>query len=378
MKKLLFLVALIAGTTSFAQNANIGLLGGSTVTGWTSDTDMVTTDGVVYTLNNVVITVPESDSGVKFRLDDAWATSWGGGSFPSGTASSPGQNIPAINGTYNVMFNLSTLQYSFTSTSFDVLTTTGIAALNLQTVDGVNYFYNNYTFEANGGLKFAAAAGGNWGGAGFPLGTATAGGQDIPVQAGTYNIKFNKQTLAYSFDFVTVSIIGAGAIDWDTDIALTTTDGDIYTLNSVTLVGGEIKFRVNNNFDQSWGGTTFPSGTGDSAPGGPNLMVTAGTYSVTFNRSTGEYSFDEPTASTGKFAVNAVTAYPNPTQNNWNFTAATAINNVAIVDATGKEVLSANYNTQDVTVNASGLAAGIYFARVSANNTVQVIKVVKK
>jgi hypothetical protein len=115
MKKLLLCSAVfLMGTAmSFAQFANIGILGGSTVTGWDSDTDMVTTDGVTYTLNNVVITVPPANGGVKFRQDDAWTINWGSDAWPTGTGTQGGADIPAVNGTYNVMFNRLTGEYMF-------------------------------------------------------------------------------------------------------------------------------------------------------------------------------------------------------------------------------------------------------------------------
>ena len=44
------------------------------------DVDMITFDGVNYTLTNYNFQAGE----MKFRLDDAWTTNWGGTGFPSG------------------------------------------------------------------------------------------------------------------------------------------------------------------------------------------------------------------------------------------------------------------------------------------------------
>ncbi|OYQ32224.1 hypothetical protein CHU92_14140 [Flavobacterium cyanobacteriorum] len=108
MIKKLLLVTLLAlcGFSASAQFDNIGLLGGSTLTGWASDTDMITTDGITYTLDNVVLInpLPGNDPGVKFRKDDAWEVNWGGNTFPSGTAIPGGVNIQVAPGTYNVTF----------------------------------------------------------------------------------------------------------------------------------------------------------------------------------------------------------------------------------------------------------------------------------
>ena len=52
----------------------------------------------------------------------------------------------------------------------------------------------------------------------------------------------------------------------------------------------------------SWGGTTFPSGTGvlNSSNVADNIPTTPGTYDVTFDRLTGEYAFTVSTLATGE------------------------------------------------------------------------------
>ena len=40
----------------------------------------------------------------------------------------------------------------------------------------------------------------NWGATDFPSGVGTQNGDNIPVSAGTYTIKFNVKTGAYSFE----------------------------------------------------------------------------------------------------------------------------------------------------------------------------------
>jgi len=89
-------------------------LTGAAIGGWGDghDTDLLTTDGVNYYINNVV-TIAD---GCKFRRDHAWTTSWGAAdsnaSFPAGT---PGNsNINATAGTWNITFNNLTKEYLFT------------------------------------------------------------------------------------------------------------------------------------------------------------------------------------------------------------------------------------------------------------------------
>ncbi|MES2485255.1 MAG: T9SS type A sorting domain-containing protein [Bacteroidota bacterium] len=87
-----------------------------------------------------------------------------------------------------------------------------------------------------------------------------------------------------------------------------------------------------------------------------------------------------PTASTAVFANNnSIVAYPNPSQNVWNF--ASSVNNITsiqITDMLGKTVISQNLEMQNATVDASGLSKGIYFAKVSTGNATQIIKIIKE
>ena len=360
MKKLLlFIAVLMVSTVSFAQFANIGIIGSATPGGWDADTDLVTTDGVVYTYANLTLTAGQ----IKFRQDDAWVNNWGGTAFPSGTAVFNAGNITVTPGTYNVSFNLTTLAYSFVATvNYDDVTISGTGIdIEMFTTNGVNYVANNVA--VNGSVVFTLnGVNTNY--------TAT-------VTENNYNVTFNSQTGAYSFDFVRISLIGAGVVDWNTDTNLSTTNGIDYTLSNFTFPGGEAKFRLNNDYNPGWGGTDFPAGIGSTDGGAPNIMIAAGTYDVAFNRITGAYSFNTP-AGVKDFAANTVKVYPNPAQNSWNFEGTTAISNVAIVDVTGKVVYTRTFDAAQVAVDASGFASGVYFARVQSGNAMQTIKIVKK
>ncbi|MGK4569089.1 hypothetical protein [Flavobacterium sp. 3HN19-14] len=74
------------------------------------------------------------------------------------------------------------------------------------------------------------------------------------------------------------------------DINLDTPDGIIYTLPDWTFSEGEAKFRFDDAWAVNYGGATFPAGTGLLE--GVNIVVTPGTYTVTFNRMTLAYNFD--------------------------------------------------------------------------------------
>ena len=284
------------GVYSFSF-ATIGIIGSATPGGWGADTLMSTTDGVNYTLEGATLTAGE----LKFRQNQSWTVNWGASAFPSGTANLNGNNIPVVAGTYTITFNKNTGVYNF-SAGYPVINlyAEGGSTVELVTLDGSNYYINNYSI-ASGDYKFRQ---GNsttniWGAAAFPSGTATLGGASIPVVGGDYNIQFNKTTGAYSFNYLTISVIGSATPGgWSTDTNMTTTDGVNYKLAGLALVTGELKFRQGNDWSVNWGGNSFPGGTGNI--NGSNIGVqTASTFTATFNRQTGVYYFyDEVTLQT--------------------------------------------------------------------------------
>ena len=98
---------------SGATNYNtIGLIGPATPGGWDSDTDM-TQSGYnphIWYMNDVELAEGEA----KFRANDAWDTSWGNTTFPSGQgANNNDPNIPVSEGTYDVWFNDLSGRYLF-------------------------------------------------------------------------------------------------------------------------------------------------------------------------------------------------------------------------------------------------------------------------
>ena len=89
-----------------------------------------------------------------------------------------------------------------------------------------------------------------------------------------------------------IGIIGsatAGGWNDDTDMTQSASDPNVWTI-TINSGGGEAKFRLNNAWTTNWGAGDFPSGTG--VQDGANIPVPAGTWDVTFNSSTGAYSFE--------------------------------------------------------------------------------------
>lgn len=89
----------------------------------------------------------------------------------------------------------------------------------------------------------------------------------------------------------TISLTGQQFNNWQTDVDLTTTTGILYTATNVSLVPGEVKFRENHSWDNSWGSPSFPVGIGGLNVQVNILVNVAGTYNIVFNKLTGVYAF---------------------------------------------------------------------------------------
>jgi len=322
MIKKLFLLVLLTVSSMNMSAQSIGMIGSFAQSGWSTDIVMNTTDNDNYTLTAFTFL---ANCELKFRQDGAWAINWGAADFPAGVGTQGGANIMATAGTYDITFNRTSGAYSFTPVSlgFPVIGFHGGFnsfgdRVDMVTTDGVSYVKTDYYFNADG-VKFLndATPPTMWGASDFPSGTATVGGPTIPLTPGFYNIDLNLTTAAYNFVEVPVALIGDGAIDFSTDIPMTSTDGGVNFSLNMDLVGGKsVKFRTNFSWSTNWGGSTFPNGVGE--PNGNNNIPIdiSGNYDITFNRLTLAYTFTllssvyPPIEALGTFnteGVNAVT-----------------------------------------------------------------------
>ena len=165
------------------------------------DIDMVTNDGIIYTLSGFYY----SSGQAYFRENDATTNVWGSTAFPTGTGMLSGPSIPVTGGEWFVTFNRNTGAYSFAYPSIGILGTAlnGYLApdTDLTTTNGFDYIISNLTVT-NGSVKFRKDNlwTSNWGSAGFPTGTGTQNGAEIPVTAGTYDVSFEKSSGNYAFN----------------------------------------------------------------------------------------------------------------------------------------------------------------------------------
>lgn len=388
MKKIFTLIAsVLIGSIGFSQS--IGIVGA--FNGWGNDVVMATQDSETFTAEAVVI---GADGGLKFRQDADWANNWGGDAFPSGVAVANGSDIMAVAGTYDVMFNLSTLEYSFTpaQTSFDVVAVGGVLSTgmsaDLLTTDGEVYTKKNVGFLDNGAV-FVVNGTSVLGGSGELSGNASAGASQIPLTKGYYNITFTKSTGAYVFEEVNVGIIGSAIppYDWSADVNMVSTDrGITFKMSQYAVNDGVFKFRVNDDWGYNWGEIVDDGTEIDTATvGASDIAIVAGTYDISFNRYTGIFCVS-PTACTieegfpAGVGVNEleatfiVLANPNPTESVITFDVKSSDFEITIVDLTGKVVKT----SKNADVNVSDLNSGTYIYSISSEGKIATGKIIKK
>ena len=307
MKKTLLLLIFSVFLINLGNAQEIGIVGPA-ANGWPGASNptpdiMLTNNGDgTYSIDGLTLTTGPA----KFREDQAWNVSYGGNQFPSGPITNG--DIPVQAGVYDIVLDLNNNTYTFTDVgSFTEIELSGSALVGsnpqMTTVDGVSYELTVTEFQ-DGDIVFQEVGTSNtYGAASFPGGTATAGGANIPVDAGFYEVTFNLNTGDYSFDIPDVGIVGPGITQFPDasnptpDVLMNTTDGDVYTLNDQVINDGLLKFRQNQDWAVNWGSSDFPSGS--LTPNGSDIQATAGTYDITFNRSALTFEFEPVTAANG-------------------------------------------------------------------------------
>ncbi|WP_293895663.1 T9SS type A sorting domain-containing protein [Flavobacterium sp.] len=389
MKKQLPLIYMLLLCTQINYSQVISMIGSTSPSGsWSVDTDLTTTDNITYTKNNVVLTTATdpATTGLKFRQDHDWTINWGNSNWPMGTAVQGGANIMTQAGTYDVTFNRSNGTYTFIPSGFTQIGIWGPAVdsqngfggpdVDMVTTDGITYTLSGFIFSSGTAyFRFNDDNLNTWGSTAFPTGTAVHGGPSIQVTGGEWFVTYNKNTGAYSFAYPSVGILGTALSGFTAqDIDLTTTDGFNYSISSLSMTDGEAKFRKDNLWITNWGSANFPNGIGTQD--GANIPVTAGTYNITFEKSSGNYTFTN-TLSNPENSISKVKIYPNPTIAFWNLSHTTTIDSVEIYDVTGKLIQSFTPNAMQFQLDGIRLSSGVYFVKIKSGLDFTVQKIIK-
>ena len=157
-------------------------------------------------------------------------------------------------------------------------------------VDGV---LNAYVTLTDGEIKFREnnAWTNNYGSNSSSGGALTAGGGNITVSAGSYKIVMDLNNLTYTIESFSLGIVGGAYNNWGAtpDFMLEYDQYSDVFRGIVTLIDGEMKFRMNNDWGTNWG-DNGADGTLDA--GGANIQVTAGIYIATVDMNDQTYTLE--------------------------------------------------------------------------------------
>ena len=82
--------------------------------------------------------------------------------------------------------------------------------------------------------------------------------------------------------------------------------------------------------------------------------------------------------SVDEFSTVNVTAFPNPSSDQWNVRTSTqVITSVEVFDVLGRKVISQDSNANEVTIDAANLPKGMFIATISTAQGVKSIKLIK-
>lgn len=151
--------------------------------------------------------------------------------------------------------------------------------------DGVHF--KGFMYLNQNGFKFCTQP--EWKGTNYGANFNTAGDAaniTMTEDAGYYQVDVDLSAKKYTLTpITTIGIIGSAAPGgWDADVDMTyvpynaeTKELGYWEIKDVTLTSGEIKFRANDDWAISWGGTPDALTT---QGGAANLSVEAGTYDI--------------------------------------------------------------------------------------------------
>ena len=138
--------------------------------------------------------------------------------------------------------------------------------------------YTGYMYLNKNGFKFCTQP--NWSGDNYGEGISTSGGNIMMTEAaGYYKVDVDLANSTMSLTAITrIGVIGDATVGgWGSDQAMTYNEADrAWEISNITLTNGTIKFRANNDWKISWGGTVNSLTTDN----GDNITVTAGTYNI--------------------------------------------------------------------------------------------------
>jgi len=251
-----------------------------------------TPDAPFYTTSdpNVIVAYVTLKTGeLKVRTNNEWGNDYGDANLDGVFDQDSDNNISIEAGTYKITFNTSTFKYTIEEYSWGIV---GSAYNDWGATPDAQLEYDPYTDQwravvtlLEGQMKIRSNNewGNDYGDAGLDGILDRDPDNNINVTAGNYLVTVDFNTFQYSIDPIDIwGIVGSGYNDWGaTPDAAFNRDwefDDVWVIDRVTLLDGDIKFRTNNTWGNDYGDIDL-DGILDKVDGN-NISVTAGDYKV--------------------------------------------------------------------------------------------------
>ncbi|WP_282053560.1 SusF/SusE family outer membrane protein [Maribacter luteus] len=272
-----------------------GIVGSATPNAWDGpDVPFYTTSE-----NNIIVAYASLiDGQIKFRQNNSWDDpniNYGDLTGDGILDTENENNIDVTAGTYKITINLNDNSYSIEEYSWGLV---GSATPNAWEGPDVklSYDYATDTWKTviqlvDGEIKFRQNN--SWDDPNINYGDLTGDGildteneNNIAVTAGYYLVTVNFNTLEYSIEETEIwGVVGSAAPNgWDgPDVKLVPdfSNPGVWNLNDITLLDGDIKFRINDDWGGDYGDLD-DDGVLDQESDN-NIAVAAGSYDITIN-----------------------------------------------------------------------------------------------
>ena len=162
----------------------------------------------------------------------------------------------------------------------------GVIVAYANLVDGEIKFRENNDWASNYGSDDASTTNG--------VTSGSLSGANIAVTAGSYKVTMDLNNLTFSMEEFSIGIVGGAYNNWGAtpDFMLEYDQYSDVFRGLVTLIDGEMKFRMNNDWGTNYGDD---SADGTLELNGSNIVVTAGMYFATVNMNDLTYTVEPVT-----------------------------------------------------------------------------------
>ena len=172
----------------------------------------------------------------------------------------------------------------------------------------------------------------------------------------------------------TVTVPDSGTLTVETD----TTSGTVMTDSVLSVYTGTCGALTEIGCDDDAGNLNFSKVVLTALTPGDVLYIGVWTYGTSLDGNYQLAAYDASLLSNTSFENESFKVYPNPVQNVLNLSFNKNISNVKVFNLLGQEVMTNAINANQSQIDMLHLASGTYLVKVTADNQVKTIKVIKE